>query len=170
MKSMDVRRATRDDEPFLWLMLYYAAHLDEQGLDTSAAMDVPSLAKYVAGWGRRGDLGFVAVDAVRNESIGAAWLRQFTAADPGQGFIDPSIPELAIAVLPAHVGRGIGTAVLQELLAAASQQYRVVALKVRQSSPAVRLYERLGFRRVPGRDFANRVGGVSFVMELVFRA
>ena len=149
-------------------MLYYAAHLDEQGLDPSAARDVPALAKYVAGWGRRGDLGILAVDLVRNEPIGAAWLRQFTATDPGRGVIDPSIPELAIAVLPDHVGRGIGTIALRELLAAARPEHRAVALKVRQSSPAVRLYERLGFRRVPERDFVNRVGGIPFVMELVF--
>lgn len=170
MGPVTVRPASRDDEPFLWLMLFYAAHLGEQGLDAAAAMEVPSLAKDVAGGGRRGDLGFVAVDSVLNQPIGAAWLREFSAADPGYGFIDEAVPELAIAVLPSHTGRGIGTVVLQELLAAAGQEYGAIALKVRLSNPAVRLYERLGFRKVPGSEFVNRVGGVSFVMERVLRA
>lgn len=151
-------------------MLYYAAHMDEQGLDTSAARNMPVIAKYVAGWGRHGDLGFVAVESVRKEPIGAAWLREFTRANPGHGFIDESIPELAIAVLPSHAGRGIGTALLQELLAAASQKYRGVSLNVRQSNPAVRLFERLGFRKVPGSEMVNRVGGISIIMGLVFGA
>jgi ribosomal protein S18 acetylase RimI-like enzyme len=170
MEFFNVRQATRDDEPFLWLMMYYAAHMDEQGLDTSAVRNVPALAKYVVGWGRHGDLGFVAVESVRNEPIGAAWLREFAAADPGQGFIDASIPVLAIAVLPSYTGRGIGTVVLQGLLAAAGRKYPAVSLKVRQSNPAVRLYERLGFRKVPGSEMVNRVGGVSCIMELVFGA
>lgn len=170
MEPLKVRQATRDDEPFLWLMLYYAAHMDEQGLDTSAALNTPAIAKYMASWGRYGDLGFVAVESVRNELIGAAWLREFTRANPGHGFIDESIPELAIAVLPAHTGRGIGTTLLQELVTAASQKYRGVSLNVRQSNPAVRFYERLGFRKVPGSELVNRVGGISIIMELEFGA
>ena len=105
---------------------------------------------------------------MRNEPIGAAWLREFTRADPGHGFIDESIPELGIAVLPSHTGRGVGTALLQELFAAVSQKYRGVSLNVRQSNRAVRLYERLGFRKVPGSEMVNRVGGISIIMELVF--
>jgi GNAT superfamily N-acetyltransferase len=164
-----VRRATADDEAFLWTMLYYAAHMDEVEVAMSAIRETPALAKYVTGWGRRGDLGAIAVDAVRGDPLGAAWLREFTGAEPGRGFIEPSVPELAVAVLPEHIGRGVGTAVLKSLLAAAAEQYARVALKVRRSSPAVRLYERLGFQEVPGREFVNRVGGLSVVMERTLR-
>src|SRR5262245_40366529 len=66
--SVLVRRATADDEPFLWTMLYYAAHMDELGVEMSAIRETPALAKYVAGWGRRGDLGAVAVDAILAEA------------------------------------------------------------------------------------------------------
>lgn len=170
MESVKVRQATCEDEPFLWLMLCYAAHMDEQRLDMSAARNAPMIAKYLEGWGRPGDLGFVAVDSMSNQPLGAAWLREFTRADPGHGFIEESIPELAIAVLPSHTGRGIGTALLRELLATASQKYRGVSLSVRESNPAVRLYKRLGFRKVPEREMVNRVGGISIIMELVFGA
>src|SRR5262245_44414852 len=112
-----VRRATAGDESFLWAMLYYAAHMDELGVEMLAIREMPSLAKYVAGWGRSGDLGAVAVDAVREDRLGAAWLRQFTGAEPGRGFIEPSVPELTVATLPEHTGRGVGTVVLKALLA-----------------------------------------------------
>jgi GNAT superfamily N-acetyltransferase len=164
-----VRRATADDEPFLWAMLYYAAHMGELGVEMSAVRATPALAKYVTGWGRRGDLGAIALDDVRGERLGAAWLREFPAAEPGRGFVDPSVPELAVAVLPGQTGRGVGTVVLTTLLAAAAEKYERVALKVRRSSAAVRLYERLGFQAVPGREFVNRVGGVSLVMERILR-
>lgn len=170
MNLLNVRQATRGDEPFLWRMLYYAAHMDEQGADVSAAMNQPALATYVAGWGRPGDLGFVAVGPAHNEPIGAAWLREFTDANAGYGFLVESVPELAVSVLPSHIGQGIGTLVLRRLLDAAARKYRAVSLNVRQSSPAVRLYERLGFRKIAGSEMINRVGGVSFNMELAFGA
>jgi len=55
-------------------------------------------------------------------------------------------------------------------LAAARPKYRGISLNVRRSNPAVRLYERLGFRKVPGSEMVNRVGGVSIIMEVVFGA
>jgi ribosomal protein S18 acetylase RimI-like enzyme len=52
-----------------------------------------------------------------------------------------------IAVLPEHRGRGIGTALLEEVVAAG----RPVRLHVDRFSRARRLYERLGFREVEDR-------------------
>ena len=77
---------------------------------------------------------------------------EFTGAQPGRAFIEPSVPELAVTVLPEHIGRGIGTLVLQVLL-----------------SETASAYERLGFQEVPGREFVHRVGGVSLVMARTLR-
>ena len=41
-----------------------------------------------------------------------------------------------------------------------------VWILVRESNPALRLYERLGFRRVPGRAVRNRAGSLSVGMAL----
>ncbi|MCX4750693.1 GNAT family N-acetyltransferase [Kitasatospora sp. NBC_01287] len=46
---------------------------------------------------------------------------------------------------PARQGRGLGGAVLRELLAEADARGRTVRLNVLQGSPARRLYERFGF-------------------------
>ncbi|KAG8150744.1 GNAT family N-acetyltransferase [Burkholderia catarinensis] len=51
-----------------------------------------------------------------------------------------------IQILPAHQGRGIGEAVLNELLTDAARENVPVSLSVLHGNPARRLYERLGFR------------------------
>lgn len=53
-----------------------------------------------------------------------------------------------IFLLPEHQNQGVGTRVMRELLSAASSQGKAVRLRVFRVSPAVRFYERLGFRRV----------------------
>lgn len=73
--------------------------------------------------------------------MGAAWLRTFPADDPGFGFVAADVPELAIGVLPAWRGRGIGTRLLRAVVAGAAR----VSLSVERANPAVRLYVREGF-------------------------
>jgi ribosomal protein S18 acetylase RimI-like enzyme len=51
-----------------------------------------------------------------------------------------------IQVLPAWQGRGIGAGVIRAVLAQAHQAGVAVTLSVLRGNPALRLYERLGFR------------------------
>ncbi|MEN8514348.1 GNAT family N-acetyltransferase [Burkholderia sp. RS02] len=51
-----------------------------------------------------------------------------------------------IQILPARQGRGIGEAVLRELLTDAARENVCISLSVLHGNPARRLYERLGFR------------------------
>ncbi|KUZ75435.1 GCN5 family acetyltransferase [Burkholderia ubonensis] len=53
-----------------------------------------------------------------------------------------------IQILPAHQGKGIGNAVLRDVLADATRAGVPVSLSVLQGNPARRLYEQLGFRLV----------------------
>jgi ribosomal protein S18 acetylase RimI-like enzyme len=50
-----------------------------------------------------------------------------------------------IALAPAFRGRGIGTALLRELMDEASASGRSLSIHVEMTNPARRLYERLGF-------------------------
>ena len=46
-----IRPLAQEDEPFLWQMLYEAAHLVEEGnLTVQDAKNNPDLAKYVKNW------------------------------------------------------------------------------------------------------------------------
>jgi len=59
-----------------------------------------------------------------------------------------------IALLPAHRGRGIGTALVQGLLREAAAAGKPVRLSVLKDERAVRLYQRLGFEKT-GEDSAR---------------
>lgn len=165
------RRAHGDDVGFLWEMLYLASYAADDGMpDVAALRDHPVLPRYVDGWGRRTDLGVVAVDAGTGERVGAAWVRLLTGDATGYGYVDDDTPELAIAVLPAHRGRGVGQRLLEELLAAARATFPAVSLSVRADNPARSLYERTGFEIVPGSEVGIGSGSTSVTMKIELNA
>jgi ribosomal protein S18 acetylase RimI-like enzyme len=53
-----------------------------------------------------------------------------------------------IALLPSYRNRGMGSWLLEQLLAEATQTRKHVSIHVERFNPALRLYERLGFRQV----------------------
>jgi ribosomal protein S18 acetylase RimI-like enzyme len=77
-----------------------------------------------------GDAGWVLVNAMRHETR-----------------------LIEIMVAPELRGKGIGTAVIRELLANAFQAGKPMRLSVNvTNSGAIQLYERLGFRRIDGNE------------------
>lgn len=81
--------------------------------------------------------------------MGAAWLRFFTGSDPGYGFVDDTTPEVSMGIRSQLRGRGIGTRLLDALLAQARQTgLETLSLSVERDNPARRLYERTGFLTV----------------------
>lgn len=73
---------------------------------------------------------------------------------------DTELHVLDIALLPEWCGRGIGSALLADVLAEADASGRDVGLFVERWNPAKRLYERLGF---------TEVGSDEIYIELVRR-
>lgn len=51
-----------------------------------------------------------------------------------------------IALLPQHRGRGVGARLIEEIQAEGRASGRSVSIHVERMNPALRLYERLGFR------------------------
>jgi ribosomal protein S18 acetylase RimI-like enzyme len=138
-----IRPLIRQDEPILWEILYH-------GLSSSAKHEPPSrdmvrrpeISRYVEGWGRAGDTGFVAHDK-NGVLLGAVWLRRPT--DKPNAW-----PELALAVKPEHRGHGIGTALLTQLVRAHPDQ-SAISISFVAGKPVLRLYERFGFKVVEER-------------------
>lgn len=157
-----IRALTVEDEKTLWTMLMYAAH--EPSLE--AVQRQSCLTRYVQGWGRIGDMGFVA--CVGELSIGAGWVRLWPMDDRGFGGIDDVTPELAMAVLPDYRGQGVGTQLLSRILAAAQGLFPAICLSVRAENPVANLYQRAGFTKVEGSEVVNRTGGLSFTMVRQF--
>lgn len=63
-----------------------------------------------------------------------------------------------IALLPEHRGKGIGSSLVRDLLAEGARISKPIRIHVEQFNSALRLYERLGFRRIADK-------GVYYLME-----
>ena len=117
-----------------------------------AMLAVPENARYIDGWGRPGDVARYALDP-RDEPVGAAWYRTFTADAPGYGYVSDDVPELSIAVYPEFRGQRVGTLLLGALVARAERDgVRALSLSVSRENRARRLYARLGFEVVAEHD------------------
>jgi GNAT superfamily N-acetyltransferase len=134
-----IRQLTPEDEPILWEMLY-------QGLSSPKIKELPAreivhrpeFARYVEGWGRADDTGFVAHNKKDGMLLGAVWLRNPSGKSD-------TAPELALVVKSEHRKHGIGTALLTQLVRANPEQ-SAISLSFVRGKPILRLYERFGFK------------------------
>ena len=143
-----VRPLTNQDEPFLWDMLYLAIFVPEGTPPPSRdILKAPDIAKYVESWGQEGDSGLIAIENQTLKPLGAVWLRKFTENNKSYGYVADDIPELGMAILPEYRGKGIGTRLLGDLIAA-TPQIPAISLSVDPDNAARKLYERFGFQMV----------------------
>src|SRR5438874_7344777 len=143
----EIRQLTCQDEPILWEILYYG--FSSSGKSEPPSRDVvrrPEISRYVEGWGRAGDTGFVAHDKKNRALLGAAWLRRPTDKSDAS-------PELALAVKPEHRRYGIGTALLTQLVRANPDHSTISVCSV-AGKRGMRRYERVGFKCIKQRPHA----------------
>jgi ribosomal protein S18 acetylase RimI-like enzyme len=155
-----IRPAAQDDLEVMWDYLAMAAYEP----DAEAAKAVPSVAKYIVGWRRLGDFGFIAEQS--GKIVGAAWARRFSAEQLRFPYGDEETPKVMIGVKPNARGQGVGEKLMRALIGEAARHGLGLCLSVRSENPARRLYERLGFREIRGSAAMNRAGGISVGMEL----
>lgn len=150
-----MRSAIDADAAFLIEMARYACVIDDWPLPAVDDEDVQDL---------RPSCGAISVLAVDASSVrmGAVWT--FDHDPPlliGRGGV--AVPEIAMAVDPAHRGRGVGGVLLDELFSRSAGKYERLSLNVHQRNPAQHLYRRKGFRAIgPGRGAL----GIAMVKEL----
>lgn len=140
--SLALRPATDEDRPFL-LRVYGSTRADELAL-----VDWPEETKrsFV-------QMQFDAQDRHYRESFpGATWdVVVVDGEAAGRLYLDRWPGEVRIidvALLPEWRNAGVGTVLLERVLAAAAASGRKVSIHVEVFNPARRLYERLGFREV----------------------
>ncbi|MBT8215583.1 MAG: GNAT family N-acetyltransferase [Acidimicrobiia bacterium] len=147
------RKATGSDLDLVKQTLYLALSWDPADPipPFDQVVDHPEIAIYHRDWMRRGDAGVVA--EFGGSFAGMAYYRMFSDDEHGQGFLDAATPELAIAVVPEHRGRGIGGRLLSLLHDAARRDgIEQISLSVHAGNPAGHLYERHGYMPAPGDD------------------
>lgn len=169
-RGIELRAVEPHESELIFSFLAIAARMEEAGEPIQKALVDPGLRAYWQGWGRPGDVGVVAVERLSRLPVACAWVRRYPATEPAYGFVSEDVPELSTGTIDGFRGKGIGTRTLTELLRVCQGSVPGVSLSVRETNPAVRLYERLGFRLVPGSEKVNRVGTRSFHMLLRFGA
>ena len=167
---MDVRIRTvlQSESTLIFSFLTLAARMQESGEPIQKALFDHELTRYWQGWGRQGDLGLVGESDSFGYPVSCAWVRLFSREEAGADYVGENIPELAVGTVPAARGLGVGTRILQALLRLCEARYSGVSLSVRMENPAIRLYERLGFRKTSDTPIVNRVGTESVIMLLSF--
>lgn len=137
-----IRKMTEEEYPLLEDFLYESLFVP-QGKPPfpRSILQTPEMQMYIADFGSSEHDAAFAAEA-NGKIVGAAWVRIME----DYGHIDDETPSLAIALYKEYRGMGIGTALLQELLAFLKVQgYSRVSLSVQKANQAVNLYRRAGF-------------------------
>jgi GNAT superfamily N-acetyltransferase len=154
--AFTVRAAAQADGAFLGDMVVEAANWRAgTGRRRHEILASAEHNRYLSGWMRPGDAGFIAVDDL-GAPVGAAWYRMLPRSDPGFGFAGTGVPELIIGVRPIWRAHGVGRALLQRLCEhARAQGYARLSLSVERDNFASTLYRSEGFsvtQSAIGRD------------------
>ena len=149
MKDLYLRAMLPIEYPLLANFLYEAIFVPPGAqAPARSVLQLPQLQVYTKNFGaQEGDFAFVAQE--EEQIIGAAWCRIMD----DYGHWEKDIPSLAMAVLPAYRGKGLGSQLLYKLLQKLQiSGYRGLSLSVQKQNPAVRLYHRMGFQTVLERE------------------
>lgn len=140
--EISLRDTSPEDEEFL-LQVYYSTRADEMDL-------VPWTDEQKAGFVR---MQFNAQHAHYHQSFPTADYKIILRHDEPVGrlyvFRDGERFEiLDVTIVPAHRNEGIGSGLLRQLLAEATQERKAVRIHVESYNPSQSLFQRLGFSMI----------------------
>jgi ribosomal protein S18 acetylase RimI-like enzyme len=142
-----LRESRHSDVPFMREMLYEAVFWRPNPNKPSfeEGLSAPGANNALVDWGERdGDCGVIAL--VDSTPAGAAWYRFYTADNSIRGYIEETIPVLAIAVHKDYRRLGIGERMINWLIDHASKHnIQRMSLMVSKDNHAIRLYRKCGF-------------------------
>lgn len=144
-----VRPMTEEEYPCLAELLYEAIFIPP-GVEPPPReiIEKPELQVYISGFGKRkGDYALAAV--AEGRIVGAVWTRIMN----DYGHIDDETPSFAISLYKEYRGRGIGTALMQEMLVLLRRAgYKRASLAVQKENYAVKMYKKVGFETAGEND------------------
>ena len=146
---MELRKIRANEIQVLQDFLYEAIFIPE-GVEPPAReiIELPELKIYYENFGTgTADNCIVADDG--GKVIGAVWTRIMN----DYGHVDDDTPSFAISLYKEYRGQGIGTQLMEDMLALLKKKcYERASLAVQKANYAVRMYEKVGFRTVDEND------------------
>jgi len=141
-----VIREMRDNEKDLLQDFLYEAIFIPEGMEPPPKdiIERPELKLYYEDFGSgEADHCFVTEDD--GKVVGAVWTRIME----DYGHVDSQTPSFAISLIQEYRGKGIGTELMKKMLEHLKNQgFKKASLAVQKSNYAVRMYEKVGFRKV----------------------
>lgn len=121
---------------------------DCQNLAPRTIIQEPGVFVYIDGFGTKKD-DFCLVAEIESKIVGAVWVRCIN----GYGKLDDKTPEFAISIYPEYRGKGIGTALMKEMLKKLKKRgYQKTSLAVQKDNYALKMYKKVGFETVGEND------------------
>ena len=140
---MIIREMQRAEYPLLENFLYEAIFIPN-GVEPPPKSIIyrRELQVYISEFGtNKHDIAFVA--DIDGKIVGAAWVRIMN----DYGHIDDSTPSFAISLYKEYRGKGIGTALMKEMLTTLKEcGYEQASLSVQKENYAAKMYQKLGFQ------------------------
>lgn len=136
-----IREIRQEEYAILDDFLYEAIFIPEgEEAPPTSIIRQPELQVYISGFGKKDDCCLVA--EVNGEIVGAVWTRIMD----DYGHVDNTTPSFAISLYKNFRGQGIGTALMEEMLAFLRERgYKKASLSVQKENYAYRLYLKVGF-------------------------
>lgn len=142
---MIIREMQRAEYPLLENFLYEAIFIPD-GVEPPPKSIIyrPELQVYISEFGKsKHDIALVA--DINGKIVGAIWGRIMN----DYGHIDDKTPSFAISVYKEYRGKGIGTALMREMLAILKKRgYKQASLSVQKKNFAAEMYRKLGFKTI----------------------
>lgn len=140
-----IRPIRENEYPLLEDFLYEAIFIPEGTAPPPRdILALPELQIYISDFGTRKD-DHCLVAEVNGRIAGAVWVRIMD----DYGHIDDDTPSFAISLYKEYRGHGIGTAMMNAMLALLREKgYRQASLAVQKANYAVRMYRAVGFETV----------------------
>ena len=139
-------RSLRTEETEILKIFLYEAIFVPEGFEPPAKsiVEQPELRLYYEGFGTgKADYCIAAEDG--GEVIGAVWTRIMN----DYGHVDDETPSLAISLLKEYRGLGIGTRLMDKMLALLREkEFKRASLSVQKANYAFQMYRKVGFKTI----------------------
>lgn len=140
-----VRNIREDEYRVLSDFLYEAIFIPEGAkAPLKDIIDKPELQVYISDFGKH-DGDYCLVAESEKKIVGAVWVRIMN----DYGHVDSETPSFAISIFPEYRNHGIGTALMESMIALLkAEKYKQASLAVQKANYAVDMYMNVGFEIV----------------------